>query len=117
MRSFTVFDLLVQTEAWVPLIWQLEAANVLEVGVRRGRRSPAFRDAVLLRLSILPIWFDPHTNQYSWNTTLQLATRHGLTLYDATYLELAMRLGLPLATLDRELRAAAPLEKVPLLGT
>lgn len=51
-----------------------------------------------------------------WTTTVALADRHRLTIYDATYLELAIRRGLPLATLDQELRVAAEREGVPLLG-
>jgi predicted nucleic acid-binding protein len=52
----------------------------------------------------------------AWGATLHLAVRHRLTTYDAAYLELAQRRGLPLATLDSELRTAAATEKVPLLG-
>jgi|SRR5579871_21363 len=52
----------------------------------------------------------------AWNATLRLPGRHNLTLYDAAYLELAQRRGIPLATLDRELRAAAAAEGMVLLG-
>jgi predicted nucleic acid-binding protein len=65
---------------------------------------------------LLPISTDPETGKQAWNATLQLAHRHRLTLYDAAYLELAQRRRLPLATLDSDLRAAAMVECVPLLG-
>lgn len=52
----------------------------------------------------------------AWREVSALASRHRLTTYDATYLELAIRLALPLATLDRRMRAAASAEGVPLLG-
>jgi predicted nucleic acid-binding protein len=102
--------------AWVPSVWRLEVANVLEMGVRRGRHNPAFRDATLADLALLPINVDAETDKYAWNTTLRVAARHHLTLYDAAYLELAQRRGFPLATLDKELRTAARKEKVVLLG-
>ena len=103
--------------AWVPALWRLEVANVLEIGVRRGAvHDSAFRDATLADLALLPIRLDSETDQHAWGATARLATRHGLTLYDAAYLELARRKDTPIATLDRELRAAAAAEGVPLLG-
>jgi predicted nucleic acid-binding protein len=111
-----VFDQTVAAGAWVPQLWRLEVANVLEMGVRRGRTDAAFRDATVADLELLPIQIDPDTEKYAWRATMRLAASHRLTLYDAAYLELAMRRGLPLATLDRELRAAATAENIILLG-
>jgi predicted nucleic acid-binding protein len=111
-----VFELLVKSGAWVPSLWRLEVANTLEMGIRRGRHDVAFRDATLADLSSLPISIDPETDRRTWDATLQLAHLHRLTLYDAAYLELAQRRGLPLATLDSHLRAAARTEDVVLLG-
>ena len=111
-----VFEVLVESGAWVPSLWRLEVANILEMGVRRGRNDAGFRDATLADLSSLPIRIDPHTNRQAWSNTLQLSHLHRLTLYDAAYLELAKRRGLPLATLDEELRTAAIAEAVHLLG-
>jgi len=71
---------------------------------------------VLSDLSDFPIHVDPETHRQAWGMTARLAERHGLTVYDAAYLELALRRGLPLATLDEDLRTAARTEKVPLLG-
>jgi predicted nucleic acid-binding protein len=111
-----VFDQLVESGAWVPSLWRLEVANVLEMGVRRRRHDAAFRDASLVDLALLPILQDPETHAQAWGATLELAARHRLTLYDAAYLELALRRRLPLATLDGDLRTAAQAETVELLG-
>jgi len=111
-----VFDLIVEHGAYVPSLWRLEVANVLEAGVRRGRTGGDFRDAVLADLAVLPIRPDPETDGQAWGATLQLAIVHRLTLYDAAYLELARRRRLPLATLDRDLRTAAKSEGLVLLG-
>jgi predicted nucleic acid-binding protein len=111
-----VFDLLSQNGAWVPSLWRLEVANVLEMGVRRKRHDKNFRDAALADLGQMPIQVDPDTDRQAWRETLLLAERYQLTLYDAAYLELALRRNLPLATLDEDLRHAAGAEKVRLLA-
>jgi predicted nucleic acid-binding protein len=111
-----VFELLTNGGAWVPSFWRLEVANILEIGTRRGRHDVAFNRATLDDLLLLPISLDPETDRQAWDATLQLAHRHRLTLYDAAYLELAQRRGLPLATLDRDLRTAAVAEGIHLLG-
>lgn len=111
-----VLDTVNNNGAWTPSLWRLEVANVLEMGVRRGRHDTAFRDASLNDLGLLPVNTDAETDRRAWGNTLRLAERHRLTLYDAAYLELAMRRGLPLATLDMELRAAASAEGAVLLG-
>jgi predicted nucleic acid-binding protein len=112
----TVFTRVVENGAWVPALWRLEIANVLEMGVRKGRSNAGFRDAALADLALLPITVDQETDRQAWGSTAKLAARHRLTLYDAAYLELARRRSLPLATLDSELRAAAAGEDVLLLG-
>lgn len=101
---------------WVPALWRLEVANILETGVRRGRTDADFRDATLVDLALLPIQTDAEMDRQAWGNTLQLAVRHRLTLYDAAYLEVAQRRSLPLATLDVELRKAAEAEGIALLG-
>jgi predicted nucleic acid-binding protein len=111
-----VFGRIADHGAYVPALWRLEVANVLETGVRRGRTDSAFRDAVLADLALMPIRLDLETDRQAWGATLQLAVAHRLTLYDASYLELAQRRKLPLATLDRDLRTAANRERVVLLG-
>jgi predicted nucleic acid-binding protein len=102
--------------ATVPDLWRIEVANSLNVGIRRGRIRMETRNDVLKDLDSLPIEIDRVGFKFAWRQTLQLADKHKLTVYDATYLELALRLSLPLATLDRELRIAAQAEGVPLLG-
>jgi predicted nucleic acid-binding protein len=111
-----VLALMSDKGAWVPALWRLEVANVLQMNVRRGRHDAAFRDAALADLAVLPISIDAETDRRAWDATLRLAERHRLTLYDAAYLELAVRRGMPLATLDQELRDAATAKGVPLLG-
>ena len=106
----------IESGAWVPALWRLEIANVLEMGVRKGRTDAAFRDAALADLALLPITVDPETDRHAWGATAKLAARHRLTLYDAAYLELARRRSLPLATLDAELRVAAAAEDIILIG-
>lgn len=112
----SVFARVIDRGGDVPGLWHLEVANVLEMGVRRGRTDPAFRDAALEDLSALSITVDRETDRQAWGATVRLAAKHKLTLYDAAYLELAHRRGLPLATLDKELRDAATAEGVLLLG-
>lgn len=111
-----VFELIRDGGAWVPSLWRLEVANSLQMDVRRGRQIAEFRDGALADLAHLSIQIDPETDGQAWGPTLRLAEKHRLTLYDAAYLELALRRRLPLATLDRELRTAAEVEGLELLG-
>jgi len=111
-----VLQRVVENGAVAPSLWRPEVANGLQSAVRRGRIDPAFRDASIADLQALTVAVDPETHVRAWADTLELAARHGLTLYDAAYLELALRRRLPLATLDRELRAAADVDGVELLG-
>jgi predicted nucleic acid-binding protein len=99
-----------------PAIWRLEVANSLQTGVRHGRINAAYRDLALGDLALLDISIDQDTDKYAWSSTLHLADRFRLTLYDAAYLGLAQRRFLPLASLDEELRAAARGLDVLLIG-
>ena len=99
--------------ALVPGHWWFELRNALLVNERRGRITEAGTSRFLRDLARLPITVDRSPDE---NALLALARRHKLTVYDAAYLELARREGLPLASLDGELRAAAPSEGVPLLA-
>ena len=98
-------------QAQVPGLWWFEVRNTLLGNERRGRISEADLTAFLQDLRRLAIEFDHDPDE---TTVLMLARRHKLTVYDASYLELAMRLGVPLASLDRELCAAAAACGVPL---
>ncbi len=102
--------------AWVPLHWPLEIANGLLMAQRRQRADRSLRRAALRDLAALPIEIDPDTNQHAWKSIGDLADRHRLTVYDAAYLELAIRKRVPLATLDDDLVKAASAEKVPVFG-
>jgi predicted nucleic acid-binding protein len=93
--------------AIVAMHWALEVPNTLLMGERRKRCSTADSAHFLGILSALPIETDDETASKAGTTTLALARSHNLTLYDAAYLEVAMRRNLPLASLDRDLRAAA----------
>ena len=110
-----VLQLLRSTEAVVPLLWRFETANALLVAERRQRLTAAQTMRALERLSDLAITVDEGSLAAAWAATLALARAQGLTVYDAAYLELAARLGLPLATQDTRLRAAAGRLGVPLL--
>jgi predicted nucleic acid-binding protein len=111
-----LFERICDRGAWAPSLWKLEVANALELDVRRGRHVAEFRDGALADLALLPIQIDPETDRHAWGATLRLAEKYRLTVYDSAYLELAVRRSLPLATLDRQLRAAGGGEGVELLG-
>ena len=93
--------------ALVPSLWFLEVANTVLVGERRKRSTEAQAAAWLGILESLSIEVDEETSSHAWSGTLALARSQSLSAYDAAYLELAMRRGLPLATLDAKLKAAA----------
>lgn len=93
--------------AVVPSLWQVELANVLLQAERRRRTTAADTTTFLDLIDELPIATDEETVHRALREVLTLARAHGLTAYDATYLELAMRRGLPLATRDAALAAAA----------
>ncbi|MFN9636144.1 MAG: type II toxin-antitoxin system VapC family toxin [Synechococcaceae cyanobacterium] len=101
--------------AHVPALWLWEMGNVLVQAERRGRITSAAIRTFLGLLETLPVCVDHATTASAWHDTLALAPSHGLTVYDAAYLELALRRGLPLASRDKALQAAARREGVPLL--
>jgi predicted nucleic acid-binding protein len=110
----SVLASLATERAVVPVQWPLEVANVLLMAERR-RRSNQTRAAKWLRyLSALPIAIDQETPFRSFDPIINLARSQKLTAYDASYLELAVRRGLPLATLDRDLKKAAQVVGVSL---
>ena len=111
-----LFDTVADAGAFVPALWRLEVANSLTIAVRRGRIDVEFRRAALDDLALLDITTDNQTDTHAWTETLQLADLFRLTLYDAAYLELAHRRGVPLATLDEDLSAAASALGLRVLG-
>jgi predicted nucleic acid-binding protein len=101
-------------QAHVPSLWPLEVANALLVGERRKRITPADTARFLAILDAFPITVDGETVAHAWADTMHLARAHNLSSYDASYLELAIRLGLPLAAQDGKLKTAAEAVGVPL---
>jgi predicted nucleic acid-binding protein len=93
--------------AVVPAHWPLEVVNALLVARRRGRVTAEQIGEFIEDLSALPIRIESPSDPQHWPAILALAEKHRLTAYDAAYLELALRTGLSLATLDGELRTAA----------
>ena len=110
-----LLDRLQEQGAAVPSLFPLELGNILALAERRGRIPASGLSPRLELLATLPIEVDPNTAAMALRETLTLARRHSLTTYDASYLELALRLGLPLASTDRALRRAAIDEGVVVL--
>ena len=113
--SVALRDRIAADGAVVPALWWLEVANVLLIAERKARVKPGERATALGGLAALPITTDLETAARSRSDTLALAEAHRLTVYDAAYLELALRRQLPLATLDNELAAAAGACGVPVV--
>ena len=93
--------------AAVPLLWFIEIANVLALAERRGRITVAESAQLIGLFETLDIEVDGETASLAFTRILDLAREQRLTAYDAAYLELAMRLGVPLASKDRDLCDAA----------
>ena len=91
----------------VPALWHLEMANVLLIAQRRHRMTATQRKAALEQLTAMQFIVDEEGARQAFGKTSELAEKHGLTIYDATYLELAVRRSLPLATRDESLKRAA----------
>jgi predicted nucleic acid-binding protein len=100
-------------EGVVPSLWWFEVRNILIVNERRRRIAESGTASFLLNLSRLRIRVDRVPDE---GAVLRLARTHRLSVYDAAYLELAQREGLPLATLDADLRRGATGEGVPLVS-
>jgi predicted nucleic acid-binding protein len=100
-------------QAHVPGIWWFEVRDTLIVNERRGRLTEADTSVFLRNLARLGVTIDRSPDE---DRILTLARRHRLTVYDTSYLELALREAVPLATLDGDLASAATAEKLALLG-
>jgi predicted nucleic acid-binding protein len=100
-------DAMKQASAIVPVTWGLEVANVIARAEAKGLVAEARSGAFLEMLEGVDIEVDAATFTHALPDTLQLARRYKLSAYDASYLELALRLGVPLATLDEDLQKAA----------
>jgi predicted nucleic acid-binding protein len=106
-------DRLRNNQALVPALWWFELRNALVVNERRGRITEHQTGRFLRNAERLPIIVD---NAPDESGVLGLARRHRLSIYDAAYLELALRMALPVATLDAMLAAAARAEGVAVVG-
>ncbi len=102
-----VLNSLAENKAIVPYLWELEVANVLIVAERRGRMTQAQTAHALSLLGSLPILIDTPIAKQGLTTIPALAREHQLSAYDAAYLELALREGIAIATLDQKLERAA----------
>jgi predicted nucleic acid-binding protein len=100
----TALDVAAKEECWVPSLWRLEFSNALLVAERRRRLTHAERLQMLDEASRLTLRVDTHVHDLRQLSSL--ASQHGLSTYDATYLELALRLGASMITLDKELATA-----------
>ncbi len=103
-----VLDLVANAaEVFVPPLWPFEVSNALLGAERRKRITIAQTAAFLSRISLFPISIDPPQVSRAFDQILSAARQHNLTVYDAAYLELAVRTAVPLASLDEALRRAA----------
>ncbi|MDO9712530.1 type II toxin-antitoxin system VapC family toxin [Paracraurococcus lichenis] len=110
-----LLDHVTEHGAVVPALWFLECTNGLAMAERRGRIDGAGIVKAIALLRRLPLILDNEAPSRALDTVLDLARTHRLTTYDAGYLDLALRRGLPLATDDAPLRAAATTAGVVLL--
>jgi len=115
-KTVALLNRLATETALVPAWWFVEIANVLAMAERKGRITPSQSDAFIADLSKLAIERDDEATNRAFTHLLALCRTHRVTSYDAIYLDLAIRRGLPLATLDEDLRKAAKKLGIRLLG-
>ena len=106
-----------ESQAVVPSLLALETANVVAKVEAKGIVTEADSQRFISLLGQLNMVTDQATAKHALGDTLNLARRYKLSAYDAAYLELALRMGLPLATLDADLAKAATSAGVPMFGT
>jgi predicted nucleic acid-binding protein len=110
----TVLKSMADFTAIVPNLWRLEVANVLLAAEKRQQLDVKASELFVRQLQQLSIFSDSQTANRVFSDTLLLARQHQLSSYDAAYLELASREGLPIASLDKDLLQAASSVGVPL---
>ncbi len=110
-----LLDCVAADGAVVPPLWACELANLLAGAERRGRIDAGRGSTILDLLAALPIAVDPRPAAELPRLLVDLARATGLTAYDAAYLEVALRTGMPLATRDAALARAAAAAGVPLV--
>ena len=99
----------------VPSIWLLEVNNFLVRAIQRGTIDLSFQSRSNAYLAALPLTVHAGVDFASLPPVSELAIKHRLTVYDASYLALALRLGIPIATFDEALAHAAAAENLPVL--
>jgi predicted nucleic acid-binding protein len=116
LLTVAVLKCLETVHALAPALWAFEVVNVLSAAERRGQIDAAAQAVFLERLRLLPVAIEHRPAAWLAQQILPLARTYHLTAYDAAYLELAIREKLPLATLDDDLRRAASIAGVGLVG-
>ena len=111
-RADTAFARMKSDEAVVPSLWWFEIRNILVVNERRRRITESDTAVFLRDLAGLRVRVDREPDE---SVVLRLARKHGLSVYDASYLELAVREAIPIATLDAQIITAARAEGSQLL--
>jgi predicted nucleic acid-binding protein len=104
--ALKVLKSLSEQDAMVPGLWHLEASNVVLNAEKRGEITIGMSEQFINQLENLPIYVDAMTAHQTFSRTITLARTYKLSSYDASYLELAIHEGLPLATLDKDLQKA-----------
>lgn len=114
-ESAAILNMLAKSKAIVPAIWPLEVTNVLLMAERKNRINNAAISTFIELISALPIAIDQGLATLFNTQIFNLMRKHNLSAYDAAYLELALRYSAPIASLDKQLVAAAKIEKVAML--
>lgn len=110
-----VLEQLSDSKAIVPTIWPLEVANVLLIAIKKKRVTKIQAASFIDSLNALPIHVDESTTLRAMHSIFTLANQENLTIYDASYLELAIRENIPIATKDQDLLRAAKKLKTQIL--
>ena len=111
-----LLESLLERQAYAPCLWPIEVASAFLAATRRRRLEASRWPWIRHSLDALPIAVEPVDAARVGSAVLELAQDRGISVYDAMYLELALRMGLPLATLDERLAAAARAVDVETLG-
>ncbi|RKF06020.1 PIN domain-containing protein [Oceaniradius stylonematis] len=112
--SILIEDHVAEHGAVIPFHWHAEMANGLLMAVRRGRIAYGFIRRAFAQFEELTIVIDDESRHAAKDAAISLGQEHRLSVYDALYLETAMRRGLPLATFDKALQRAAQVAGVPI---
>ena len=104
-KTEKILDMLENHSAIVPAIWSLEVANMLLVAIRKKRITPILANNFMTSIKDLSIQIDDSTAVRAMNNTFNLALQEGFTIYDAAYLDIAIRENIPIATQDSDIKS------------